>query len=315
MANKKVSEGLVAIHLALDSGTDPRQFARQVVDYLRSMMLIKLGNGDQLEVTPEMKKQLFDQAESFNVPVLVNDINLFNKAAYMSQVGWQPALQLELALTEALEENPQLNAEEYKNIPHREVGRIIPPSNPMNSARQNAPNPQGSPPKIIPAFQSKNSVPSPIKVPIVNTPASGKPAAIKVAGEIENDDLKKILQQWLNIKAAVKISSPETAALLTSSKLVSMHNKMLLLGFASDLLKTKMENNRHIELTREKIKEITNVDIPIICTVVNINDKTITENLQIDREGIVGTALSMGGKIVDQGKAKNKDGKDNPEKE
>jgi hypothetical protein len=57
------------------------------------------------------------------------------------------------------------------------------------------------------------------------------------------------------------------------------------------------------------------VDIPIICTVVNINDKTITENLQIDREGIVGTALSMGGKIVDQGKPKNKDGKDNPEKE
>ena len=78
---------------------------------------------------------------------------------------------------------------------------------------------------------------------------------------------------------------------------------MLLLGFASDLLKNKMENNRHIELTRQKIKEITQVDIPIVCTVVNINDKTITENLQIDRDGIVGTALSMGGKIVDQGLA------------
>ncbi len=315
MANKKVSVGLVAIHQALDSGTDPRQFARQVVDYLRSMMLIKLGNGDQLEVTPEMKKQLFDQAESFNVTVLVNDINLFNKAAYMSQVGWQPALQLELALTEALEENPQLNAEENKIIPHRETGSVLSPSNVMNSSRQNMPNPQGSIPKNIPAFQSKNPIPAPIKQSIVSMANTGKPAVIKVAGEIENDDLKKILQQWLNIKAAVKINSPETAALLTSSKLVSMHNKMLLLGFASDLLKTKMENNRHIELTREKIKEITNVDIPIICTVVNINDKTITENLQIDREGIVGTALSMGGKIVDQGKPKNKEGKDNPEKE
>jgi hypothetical protein len=119
----------------------------------------------------------------------------------------------------------------------------------------------------------------------------------------------------LNIKAAVKIISPETAALLTSSKLVSMHNKMLLLGFASDLLKNKMENNRHIELTRQKIIELTQVDIPIVCTVVNINDKTITENLQIDRDGIVGTALSMGGKILDQALTKDKDGKDNLDKE
>jgi hypothetical protein len=142
-----------------------------------------------------------------------------------------------------------------------------------------------------------------------------KSADIKVAGEIENNDLKIILQQWLNIKAAVKIISPETAALLTSSKLVSMHNKMLLLGFASDLLKNKMENNRHIELTRQKIIELTQVDIPIVCTVVNINDKTITENLQIDRDGIVGTALSMGGKILDQALTKDKDGKDKLDKE
>ena len=52
----------------------------------------------------------------------------------------------------------------------------------------------------------------------MNVQAPGKSAGIKVAGEIENDDLKKILQQWLNIKAAVKTISPETAALLTSSK-------------------------------------------------------------------------------------------------
>jgi len=316
MEHKKVSEGLMAIYQALDSGTDPRQFARQVVDYLRSMMLIKLGNADQVEVTPEMKKQLFDQAELFTLPVLVNTINLFNRAAHLpQQMSWQPALPLELALAEALEEHPQLNEEEDESITHPSAGKVIQPSNSMSSSNQSTPNFQTSTPKIVPAFQRKNPVSSPVKPATIGMQNPGKSAAIKVAGGIENDDLKKILQQWLNIKAAVKTISPETAALLTSSKLVSMHNKMLLLGFASDLLQKKMENNRHIELTRQKIKEITQVDIPIVCTVVNINDKTITENLQIDRDGIVGTALSMGGKIVDQGLAKDKDGKDNPDKE
>ena len=125
MVHKKVSEGLLAIHQALDSGTDPRQFARQVVDYLRSMMLIKLGNADQVEVTPEMKKQLSDQAEFFALPVLVNTINLFNRAAHLpQQMSWQPALPLELALTEALEEHPQLNKEEDESITHRPAGRV-----------------------------------------------------------------------------------------------------------------------------------------------------------------------------------------------
>jgi DNA polymerase-3 subunit gamma/tau len=304
LEHKKVSEGLLAIHHALDSGTDPRQFARQVVDTLRSMMLIKLGNADQVEVTPETKKQLFDQAEYFSLPVLVNAINLFNRAAHLpQQMSWQPALPLELALTEALEEHPNLEEEDESNILH-----------PTDKVKP-APNFQTTTSKIAPVFQSKNPVVSPLNPTKLSMQNPEKSADIKVAGEIENNDLKKILQQWLNIKAAVKIISPETAALLTSSKLVSMHNKMLLLGFASDLLKNKMENNRHIELTRQKIIELTQVDIPIVCTVVNINDKTITENLQIDRDGIVGTALSMGGKILDQALTKDKDGKDNLDKE
>ncbi len=315
MAHKKVSEGLLAIHQALDSGTDPRQFARQVVDYLRSMMLIKLGNADQVEVTPETKKQLYDQAESFPLPAVVNAINLFNRAAHTSQINWQPALQLELALTEVLEEHTQLNEEDEDSTIHLPAGKVKPAFSSADSVNPPVSGSQITSPKVVQTFPVKNTAPSPVKPPSAGVQNTGKSASIKIAGEIENDDLKKILQQWLNIKAAVKITSPETAALLTSSKLVSMHNKMLLLGFASDLLKNKMENNRHIELTRQKIKEITQVDIPIVCTVVNINDKTITENMQIDRDGIVGTALSMGGKIVDQGQTKDKEGKENLDKE
>jgi DNA polymerase-3 subunit gamma/tau len=36
--------GMDAIHTALDSGSDPRLLARQVVDYLRALLLIQMGN-------------------------------------------------------------------------------------------------------------------------------------------------------------------------------------------------------------------------------------------------------------------------------
>ncbi len=107
LSSKKAAEGLTAIHNALDSGSDPRQFARQVVDFLRGMLLTRLGNAAQLEVTAEMKKQYSDLAQTFTAPHLIRAVNLFNRAAYLSQAAWQPALQLELAFTEALEESPQ----------------------------------------------------------------------------------------------------------------------------------------------------------------------------------------------------------------
>ena len=131
------------------------------------------------------------------------------------------------------------------------------------------------------------------------------------AGGQDTPELKKVLSKWLNIKAAVKTPSPETAALLNSTKLVSIQNQKLVLGFASDLLKTKMENNSHLDLTRQIIKEICEVDLPIVCTVVNINDKTITTDMNIDREGLLGTALALGGKIVKEDKDVEK-GEDKP---
>jgi DNA polymerase-3 subunit gamma/tau len=308
---RKVSDGLNAIHRALDSGTDPRQFARQLVDYLRAMMLTRLGNADQLEITAEMKKQLFDLSQAFSLPALINAINLFNRAAYLSQASWQPALQLELALTEALEDPPLVEKKGVESSirPQQAVSR------PSFTQAQSTPNSQAQSSRVVSPSQNKGNVQAQTKPPAMPSQVSTGVNNVSVSGSIENKDLKKILEQWLNIKAAVKPVSAETAALLTSTKLVSMHNQMLLLGFASELLKTKMESNSHIDLTRQKIKEVSGVDIPIICTVVNINDKTITNDMQLDRDGIVGTALAMGGKIVEDDAARDKKSPDLPRKE
>ena len=55
MQQKETTAGLTAIHQALDGGSDPRQFARQMVEYLRNLLLVKMGNDAQVDATKEIK--------------------------------------------------------------------------------------------------------------------------------------------------------------------------------------------------------------------------------------------------------------------
>ncbi len=93
----------IRFHRALDSGADPRSLARQIVEYLRGLMLIQLGNGDQVEATKDVKERMALDAKSFSTPDVLRMMKLFNNAAVDTRGGWQPSLSLELALAEALE--------------------------------------------------------------------------------------------------------------------------------------------------------------------------------------------------------------------
>ncbi len=97
------ARGLETIHRALDSGADPRSLARQIVEYLRGLMLIQMGNVDQVEATREVKVQMEAHAKSFNTSEVLRMMKIFNNAATDLRGGWQPSLSLELALAEVME--------------------------------------------------------------------------------------------------------------------------------------------------------------------------------------------------------------------
>lgn len=97
------ARGLGTIHKALDSGADPRSLARQIVEYMRGLMLIQMGNGDQVEATAEVKKQMDVHAQAFTTADVLRMMKVFNNAATDLRGGWQPSLSLELALAEMME--------------------------------------------------------------------------------------------------------------------------------------------------------------------------------------------------------------------
>jgi len=95
--------GLETIHRALDSGADPRSLARQIVEYVRGLMLIQMGNIDQVEATRDVKQQMDAHAKSFSTADVLRMMKIFNNAAVDLRGGWQPSLSLELALAEVME--------------------------------------------------------------------------------------------------------------------------------------------------------------------------------------------------------------------
>ena len=72
------ASGLERIHSALDSGSDPRQFTRQVVDYLRNLLLVRLGNADQVDATTEQRTLMAKQAQDFEKEHLLETLADFN---------------------------------------------------------------------------------------------------------------------------------------------------------------------------------------------------------------------------------------------
>ena len=97
-----VAGGLHDLHAAMEGGADPRQFNRQVVEYLRSLLLLRAGGaGSALDATEEEVAALRAQAERTHLPALSAWIRAFSAADNGLKGGLYAALPLELALVEA----------------------------------------------------------------------------------------------------------------------------------------------------------------------------------------------------------------------
>lgn len=105
LLDRDAAAGLDAINRLVADGVDPRQFAREMVEYLRALMLVKLGNGVQLLNLPDetlaaMKTQANKTGSSF----IVRATTLFNDALVDIKSGLLdiPQLPLELAFVDAV---------------------------------------------------------------------------------------------------------------------------------------------------------------------------------------------------------------------
>ncbi len=280
---KNLPAGLETIHQALDTGSDPRQFGRQVVEYLRALLLVKMGNEKHVEATREAKQAMRDHSQLVTTADLRGWIDVFNVAINDLRTSWQPGLALELALAKAAD--------------GAEVQAVVKPTQTAASVIAEPKTNQKPVEDVIPATPVKAadhvSEPSTTKGQL---PKEDNKADGAASGSTLN--LQLIQANWTAIRAEVKRHRPQTEALLNSHKGMQVKNGSLVLGFDGDVLKTKMETPENIQTTRQAIKHILSLDVPILCEVVSGKSNKAPADLDVDPDGIVGTALNLGGKLV-----------------
>ena len=262
--------GLDNIHAALDAGSDPRQFARQVVDYLRDLLLMRMGNADQVDATTEVRVQMARHTQGFTTPGLLRAIRIFNQAANEARGAWQPSLPLEMALVEAMETETPAAAETAAPQPQAAPAA----SRPASPARQTAP-----------ARAAPVPEPAPEEEPEEDSPADAGAA-------------QRLNQSWPQILNQVRQRSPNTYGLLNSCKARHLKNGVLIIGFASDVLKFQMEKSANIEVVQQIVQQVLGSEVTVRCFTTTGKQATLPPN--VDSDGMVAAALNdLGGEIVD----------------
>ena len=296
--------GLNAIHNALDSGADTRQLARQTVEYLRSVLMLRMGNQEQIDAPADTIAQMKDHAQAFEHQQLLECIKLFNKAASESRGSWQPNLILELAFAEASAWKGQQSAAVMPAVqaqpPTQAIPAAAPALTPQPAAKQ-TPQPRAQTETQVvaqtPARETaKQETPQP---PAEQPQAEPVQEAPQTAGTPIT--LQELRQHWPNIRRQLKTQKPIAEALLNSCKTYNIKEGVLVLGFAAEVVKEKMEGPENLELTQAIISHFTGKTIRIRCEVVSQGTQVDTSKLDIDDDSMVNTALNLGGQITQQG--------------
>jgi len=286
------ASGLERIHSALDSGSDPRQFTRQVVDYLRNLLLVRLGNAEQVDATTEQRTLMAKQAQAFDKEHLLETLKDFNGAASEMRSGWQPGLPLELALAHAVSWSPAAAAPvPVQPVPNQPTGTILhrTPAESEVQAAKSADKSTG--PTTIPQAAAEELHPN-SKMDAIAAPTAAQ--AVDASAPSQG----AIRENWPKIRALVKRKSSMVEGLLNSCKSINIRDGVLQLGYGSPVLKGNMEKDSNLQLVSAAIKQVLGWDIPVVCVDVTGKGGQLQSNPEVDADGMVNAALNLGGKIV-----------------
>lgn len=255
LADGDVAAGLMTINQAVGDGADPRQFGREVVEYLRGLLLIREGAGTGLlNATAEQAADM--EAVSLRLPrsTLLRSIRLFNDAATDLRRGLQtvPQLALELALVETVLADGD-RAAGPESTAHVEP-EILSRSEPDLPARRVA-EPAVTPPPLDPAPPSKTSQSPPAPQEDVSRPAAGPiPSLVPGSGPLA---LAQVTAAWPQVMHAVRRRNPTTQAVLNSGcEAVGVEGNEVVMTYATSFLGDKLKDPQRKEEIQEALSEV-----------------------------------------------------------
>ncbi len=153
--NNDVSAGIATINNVNSDGLDLRQFNRELIEYLRGLLLIKTGSDESVDFTTEEIAELKELAARASLPQILKAVKLFGQL----EIGFDnySTLPLELALVdctlsseEGKEIRPQKTEREFRQPAKVATPPVTPPQPEPPIAEKTKPEPTDIAPPIEP---------------------------------------------------------------------------------------------------------------------------------------------------------------------
>ncbi len=307
LADQNPGAGLDVIHTALDAGSDPRQFARQIVDYLRDLILIHTGSSSRIDAPRETREVMGKHTQVLSVPELLNLIRIFNTAAVEARGQWLPSLPLEMAFVSAL--NPQGQGDISDDGDDRPLAPLAVPAGRGKTGDRPAGG-SGRYPVSTGGRSVQSSEPA-----VVRERSTIREVVVESGGvsvkPVEPDDTAsrpvtpedpqagpKLAAAWPQILDIVHRQNNSLYGALNSCKGKAMRGNKLVLSFASDVIKGKVEKTEGMDVLHQVLRQVFGFDVVVVCVIDANRRDSVPPG--VDDDGMVAAALrDLGGELVD----------------
>lgn len=301
LSNNDLTAALKVVNEVADQGADLRQFVRDLVERLRSLLLISAGSGgDLLDVSDDELLVMQEQAARNPVGQLLQWVKLFSGLDFQLRTSPYGQLPLELAVVEALigpvpEANPSAARPSMglsrPAAPNRAApAAATPVQRPAPQRAPEAPKAPASRPSAPPVAAAAQPVaqeptPTPAAPPVVaddplppveevEAVAPAAPAATPSGPSQDvvaayNDDmgtLEQIEGIWPAVVREMKAYNPQLQALLRNVHPIDVQAENVVLKADFKFHKEKVEQPQHRRLLEDIISKHVGHQVIITCT-------------------------------------------------
>ena len=284
---RDIAAGVATIISVNSDGLDLRQFNRDVVEYLRLLLLVKTGSGDSLELTAEDIKELKELAAKGSTARTLRAVKRFGQLDL--NLDNYSTLPLELALVdstlpdeEKTEHSPKVQAEPAikKANPMTTHPASTPPMNPVSAAPKAFVRPpeKNTPEPAAPAVKNMtNPEPPPKAAPHLESPLAAGSAIEQLQG------------QWTRIirESPDGLGKTPAAALLRSARPISIENDTLVVSVRHPYHKEKMDILENQKTVDKIVSSFLGRPCKVHCVYEHENNH------------LVKAALDMGAQVID----------------
>ena len=331
IVNNDIPAGLHTINSVTQDGVDLRQFARELVEYLRELLLVKAGAAEAVDVPKDAIAELKQLAEKSSMAQLSQAVRRFREVE-MGFDGFSP-LPLELALVEcampsdrsALLEKLEkatgpagakpASATTMPTAAKPTTATVPTPAKPTATAKvETAQEPTATAP-ATPKRTARVAKEKKVKEPVATVPATPESAAkvatdekpesaapptpaepAAAAADMSLDDIRRRWKEVVDATKGMGSRGNLDALLRSACEPVEVTGDTLVLGFYWDFHKEKIEDPKYRTMVEAKVAEIFGKPYKIRCRMT----QSKPQHKPKEKGHMVDKALQMGATLIEE---------------